>query len=172
MKTVKLLLLLLIPAALFFASCQNELPEETFFIEENFYLENDDQYYHLSDVDYFVLELYKVSRSSTPGVPLDQKPIFQNERLEKGELLRLDGLEPGYYELSGNAWKINENFNPDTFNEETASPDEYQYILVGGVSGKSDKMYQFEGYNNKYIIVEEDNPVIVKLVFTGERWSF
>lgn len=165
MKIAKLLLLLLIPAALFFASCQNELPEETFFIEEFVYT-NNTQSYHLSDADYFELELRKLNPNPTivPGVPGNNDPYNEllpyDIRLEKGEILRLEGLEPGYYKISGSAYKINEDYDPATGDE--------SFIQVGSIAGKSDRMYHFNVNNTDYIIVEEDSPVIIKLVFFGD----
>ena len=172
MKTVKLLLLLLIPAALFFASCQNELPEETFFIEEYVYPNGGDPHYHLSDVDYFELELRKLNPNPTivAGVPETNDPYNEllpyDIHLEKGEVLRLEGLEPGYYKINGFAYKINEDYNHETY-EESGLPDDAEFIYVGAVSGKSDRMYHFDINNTNYIIVEEDSPVIIKLVFFG-----
>lgn len=170
MKTVKLLILLLIPAAMFFTSCENELPEELFYIEETPDITN--QSYTLSDVDYFVLELYKLNPNPTtvPGVPANDpynELLPYDIRLEKGEVLRLEGLEPGYYRLTGNAYKINRNYNPETY-EYTSLPEDAEFIYVGAVSGKSDRMYYFDANNTNYIIVEEYSPVIIKLVFTGD----
>ena len=172
MKTVKLLLLLLIPAAMFFASCQNELPEETFFIEEYVY-QNDTQSYHLSDVDYFELELRKLNPNSTIVAGVAETNDLYNEllpydiHLEKGEILRLEGLEPGYYKINGFAYKINEDFNPATYNPLWSNPNDGPFIEVGSIAGKSDRMYHFNMNNTDYIIVEEDSPVIIKLVFFG-----
>lgn len=163
MKTVKLLLLLLIPAALFFASCQNELPEETFFIEEFVYTNGGGSHYHLSDVDYFELNLQKWNPAML-GIAGNNSPdeiIQPYIHLEKGEILRLEGLEPGYYKISGSAYKINEDYNPTT-------GDEFSIEQVGTVVGKSDRMHRFEGSGSSYIIIDEDSPVIIKLVFFGD----
>ena len=155
---------------MFFTSCENELPEELFYIEETPDITN--QSYTLSDVDYFVLELYKLNPNPTtvPGVPANDpynELLPYDIRLEKGEVLRLEGLEPGYYRLIGKAWNINENFDPAAYEAFPIAQNEERYI-VGAVSGKSDRMYYFDANNTNYIIVEEYSPVIIKLVFTGD----
>ena len=171
MKTVKLLILLLIPAALFFTSCENELPPETFLVEE-FVYPNDTQSYHLSDIDYFELELRKLNLNPTivAGVAETNDPYNEllpyDIHLEKGEILRLEGLEPGYYKINGFAYKINEDFNSATYDPLWSDPNDGPFIEVGSIAGKSDRMYHFNGTD--YIIVEEDSPVIIKLVFFGD----
>lgn len=165
MKTVKLLLLLLLPAALFFASCQNELPPETFLVEENSYTAGDPERYQLSDVDYFVLELYKLNPAEINVVGNNnfEEKVLPDIRLERGDILRLEGLEPGYYRILGQAWKINDNYDPA---EDIGAPDTGQFIHVGTVEGKSDRMQHFDN-NTDYIIVETGVPVIVRFLFTG-----
>ncbi|MBP5444319.1 MAG: hypothetical protein J6Y60_13870 [Treponema sp.] len=170
MKTVKLLLLLLLPAALFFASCQNELPPETFLIEENPDTAGNPARYQLSDVDYFELELRKLNPNPNlvAGVAANDsynELLPYDMHLEKGEILRLEGLEPGYYRLTGNAYKINRN-PKSNFDPSTDDPSEGPFILVGAVSGKSDRMYKYRG--SDYIIVEAGVPVIVRFIFTGD----
>lgn len=172
MKTVKLLILLLIPAAMFFTSCENELPPEIFQIEENPDTAGDEDRYKVSDVDYFELSLYKLNPAeiNVAGSNNLEEKVLPDMHLEKGEILRLEGLEPGYYWLRGDAYKINKNPNPD-FDPSSDDPKDGPFILVGAVSGKSDRMQQFSN-NRSYIIVEEYSPVIIKLVFTGERESY
>ena len=159
MKTVKLFLLLLIPAALLFMSCENELPEEAFLIEEILDITN--QSYTLSDADYFELSLYK----KDPEKPQEGEKLTHSARLEKGEILRLEGLDPGYYRLTGIAYKINDNFDPDTF-DPNGPLEEWPVYQVGTVWGKSDKMVTISSSN--YMIIDEANPVIVKLIFFGD----
>lgn len=169
MKTVKLLLLLLLPAALFFASCQNELPPETFLIEENSYTAGDPDRYRLSDVDYFVLDILKWNPANSLPVATPEEPVKSDIRLERGDILRLGGLEPGYYRILGEAYKINENYDPDLYEVMNYAPQYAQFIRVGTVEGKSDRMHQFAGNSSKYIIVETGVPVIVRFIFTGEN---
>ena len=93
MKIAKLLLLLLIPAALFFASCQNELPEEMMIELAS---DSPDMGWTLDDIEYFLLTLDKFYDIPGDGdfVGKEDKPIIQNQKLSKGETLVLEGLEP------------------------------------------------------------------------------
>lgn len=171
MKTVKLLLLLLLPAALFFASCQNELPPETFLMEENFYLGSYDQYYHLSDVDYFELSLNKLNlaKLGQPNISPDES-LQPDIRLERGDILRLEGLKPGYYRIIGRAYKINDNYDPTLLSDPDYIPltTDFPFYRVGTVEGKSDRMYYCGQNRTNYIIVEAGVPVIVRFIFTGD----
>ena len=160
MKIAKLFLLLLIPVALLFMSCENELPEEAFLIEE--IPDTANQSFTLSDVDYFELSLYKKDPAEERG---RGERLF-NQHLDIGEILRLEGLEPGYYSLIGWAYKINDNFDPENYNPEGGSPFDAHIYQVGTVEGKSDEMVTISGSN--YMIIDESNPVIVKLVFMGD----
>lgn len=151
MKIRKLLVLFLIPAALFFVSCENEIPEE-FQIElsENMSMNGANLDSILEQFDYFKLNLYKVSEElNGNGVPNDYEIKFLDQRLNKGDILRLDDLEPGLYELSGGTYYLDENGYEN---------------LNYNVKGKSNKMATL-GYN-EYIVVDEDSPTIVRLVIS------
>ena len=73
--------------------------------------------------------------------------ILDHVRLNKGDILRLDNLEPGKYDLWGTA------YGQPHYNDEP--------IIVGDITGKSDKMD-----DAGHIIVDDFSPTIVKLVFT------
>ena len=129
MKTVKLLLLLLIPAALFFASCQNELPEEMMIELAS---DSPDMGWTLDDIEYFLLTLDKFYDIPGDGdfVGKEDKPIIQNQKLSKGETLVLEGLEPGYYRLYGGAFSVNNYCGPVEGKTEKMKRVHYQTPLV------------------------------------------
>ena len=144
MKLGKLLVLFLIPLALFFVSCENEIPEE-FQIELSEYLYGADLDSILEQIGYFNLNLYKISEIQTDNGPsIDSELLFPDIILNKGDILKLDGLEPGLYELNGQAWSISGDY------------------VVYGIVGKSNKMVTVNDYD--YIVVDDDSPTIVKLV--------
>ena len=153
MKLGKLLVLFLIPVALFFVSCENEIPEEFLFE----YDPATNNYFTLDDADYFLLTLIKlpdgemdfsqeIQQGTVSTYTTVNPPIFTNKRLNKGELLRLEGLEPGKYKLTGGAYHL-------------AGPGYPDYI-VGSITGKGNKMDE-----NGNIIIDDISPTIVKLVF-------
>ena len=81
MKIRKLLVIFLIPAALLFTSCANEIPEE-FQIElsENMSMNGMDLDDILEQFDYFKLSLYKVSEElNGNGVPNDYEIKFLDQ---------------------------------------------------------------------------------------------
>ncbi|MBO4320380.1 MAG: hypothetical protein J5857_07915 [Treponema sp.] len=152
MKIRKLLVLFLIPVTLFFVSCENEIPEE-FQIElsENMSMNGANLDSILEQVDYFKLNLFKVFEyESVNGPTVGYSEVFFDLRLNKGDILRLDGLEPGLYELTGNPYRINE------YGEEEQS--------TYNVTRKSNKMATLGYY--EYIVVDEDSPTIVRLVIS------
>ena len=155
MKIRKLLVLFLIPLALFFVSCENEIPEE-FQIElsENMSMNGMDLDEILEQVDFFKFNIYKISEIQTDNGTYQNEgdgPFLSDIRLYKGDILRLDDLEPGLYELSGFCYYIDDN------------GDEYQSTYT--VTGKSNKMATLGYY--EYIVVDEDSPTIVKLVISS-----
>ncbi|MBO4319404.1 MAG: hypothetical protein J5857_02935 [Treponema sp.] len=154
-------LLLLVPFALFFTSCENEIPEE-FVIEINPY---SSEAYGLDDVDYFTLALYKLPEAHEESnddnglvQTEDEIPPVFHDRLNKGDVLRLGNLEPGLYYLNGSAWKYGEDRN--------------DAIEIGYVDGKSDKMETITTYGSRpgevfyhdFIVIDEFSPTVVKLV--------
>ena len=162
MKIIKsLLCLLLIPFALAFMSCNNEIPEELI-------IEVDPESqgpYELDDVDYFELGLYKLSEDDeypdnnsnyNEGTP----PLFE-VRLNKGDVLRLGNLEPGLYQLYGAAYKYFDYGDGEFLAQE-----------IGSVYGKSEKEESVEYYDSmmrewvtvSYIVIDEFSPTVVKLV--------
>jgi hypothetical protein len=154
MKLGKLLVLFLIPVALFFVSCENEIPEE--FLFELDPASSDLR--TLDDIEFVLLTLRKVPDEEIDDSQLvqpeggiyiveEQHPIFSNKRLDKGELLILEDLEPGKYRLTGTAYEVN------ALNGESNS--------IGNITGKADKM---DEHGN--IIIDDFSPTIVKLVYT------
>ncbi|MBO4320761.1 MAG: hypothetical protein J5857_09880 [Treponema sp.] len=153
MRFIKTFAILLFPIILLLTSCENNIPVE-FIIEEE---ESEyDGMYHLEDAEYFIINLQTVHEmEETPNqiwpqqgvwgiVPPD---ILDHVRLNKGDILRLDNLEPGKYDLWGTA------YGQQPYNDEP--------IMVGDITGKSDKMD-----DAGHIIVDDFSPTIVKLVFT------
>ncbi|MBP5442932.1 MAG: hypothetical protein J6Y60_06815 [Treponema sp.] len=113
MKNVRFIIfLLLVPFAFLLASCDNDMSEE-FILEVH--PESVENYNHdnpFKDIDYFMLSLYKVDldkvSSDIPQVgagttEYPQSPVFEGKRLNKGDILRLDSLEPGYYYMEAKA---------------------------------------------------------------------
>ncbi len=142
MKHIKsLLLLLLLPMAIFMTSCNNEVPEEM-AIEFDEYLFGDRESI-LEQIDYFMLTLYKV----TPDANTTYDPVRPNIRLNKGDILMLDGLEPGLYELSGWCYQYTDEGEPQA--------------LTYNVTGKTDNMYSYSYY--EFIEIDEFTPVVVRL---------
>lgn len=151
MKLGKLLVLFLIPAALFFVSCENEIPEE-FQIELSEYLSGADLDSILEQVDFFKFDIYKISEIQTDNGTYQQEdyePFLPDIRLYKGDILRLDDLEPGLYRLRGQLYEV------DEYGEE-------QMLYSYYVEGKSNKMVTVESFD--YIVVDDDSPSVVKLV--------
>ena len=151
MKHVKsLILMLLIPLTMFLGSCSNDLEEE-FTIEV---IEDPYSSYTIDDIDYFRLWLSRIPENYNPDAAImggegASVPRLTGERLDKGDILRLKDLEPGYYSLTGTAYKSQEG-------------EEIEYEAVGNVEGISDKMKEIVG--QQCFIVEQGKPVIVKLV--------
>jgi hypothetical protein len=144
MKIRKLLVLFLIPATLFFVSCENEIPEE-FQIELSEYLYGADLDSILEQVDFFKINIYKIFEIQTDNGPsIDSEILFPDIILNKGDILKLDGLEPGLYQLNGQAWSISGD------------------NVVYGIVGKSNKMVTVESFD--CIVVDDDSPSVVKLV--------
>ncbi len=149
MKQVKsLILMLLIPLTMFLGSCSNEAMEEEFVIEAD---PNSsmpiDQENPFVNVDYFGLEFYKVvgNRDTEAGYYIGDDPLdilVYEGKLFKGDVLRLENLEPGKYYITGNAYKID---------------DEYVFD-VGSITGKSNNM------DDEFIVVERGVPTVIKLV--------
>ena len=146
MKHIKsLLLLLLLPMAIFMTSCNNEVPEEMAIevIPDEYAAATLDQ------VDYFTLTLYKYDTDSVEVVKYDQMvtstELLPNYKLNKGEVIWLDDMEPGLYALSGNVCSSNGS-------------------ILGSVKGKSDNMFYSTMQGRNIIIVEEDTPTVIKLV--------
>ena len=151
MKIRKLLVLFLIPAALFFVSCENEIPEE-FQIELSEYLYGADLDSILEQVDFFKFNIYKISEIQTDNGTYqqeDDEPFLPDIRLYKGDILRLDDLEPGLYRLRGELYEVDED-------------GEEQMLFSYYVEGKSNKMVTVDYFD--YIVVDDDSPSVVKLV--------
>lgn len=161
MKKVRFIIfLLLIPFAIFLSSCNNDIPEE-FLLELD--PDSTEPYNHddpFNDIDYFLLTLYKVDLDgdstvgnaggnavSTSGVP----PIFANERLNKGDVMRLENLEPGYYKM-----------------EATVHNNAYQGLEyhrnVTVKSNNSITVHDPDGNLTEYIVIEPDVQTIIKFV--------
>ena len=158
MKFRKLLVVFLIPAALFFASCENEIPEEFLFEVSP----NSTGMRNLDDIDYVTLTLIKLpdheieSNQSTQlpivtiNLTIEEYPtIFRDKRLNKGEILRLEGLESGKYKLTGTAYEV----------------DYGNSYAIGQITGKGNKM---DDHGN--IIIDDFSPTIVKLVYTCDQY--
>ena len=155
MKHIKsLLLLLLLPMAIFMTSCNNEVPEE--FLFELDPASSDLR--TLDDIEFVLLTLRKVpdeeiddSQQFQPGVLVgiveEYPSIFRDKRLNKGELLILEDLEPGKYRLTGTAYEVNA-LNGESYG-------------IGNITGEADKM---DEHGN--IIIDDFSPTIVKLVYT------
>lgn len=155
MKHIKsLLLLLLLPMAIFMTSCNNEVPEE--FLFELDPASSDLR--TLDAIEFVLLTLRKVpdeeiddSQQAQLGVLSDiveeYPAIFRDKRLDKGELLILEDLEPGKYRLTGTAYEVN------ALNGASNG--------IGNITGKADKM---DEHGN--IIIDDISPTIVKLVYT------
>ena len=142
MKNVKsLILMLLIPLAAVFMGCENEIPEEMAIeFDENLF---GDRESILEQIDYFMLTLYKV----TPDANTTYDPVRPNIRLNKGDILMLDGLEPGLYELSGWCYQYTDEGEPQE--------------LTYNVTGKTDNMYSYS--YSEFIEIDEFTPVVVRL---------
>lgn len=132
--------------AALFSSCE-DIPEELAVeVEIPDYMDYfDDSYNPWESIDYVLLTLYKVNNSGGQGANDFGPPIFQDFRLNKGDVLRLEDVEPGIYSLSGVAYAIS---------------GEDGYSIPGYIYGKSNKMNGSESF-----IVEEGVPTVVKLVF-------
>lgn len=162
MKKVRFIIfLLLIPFAIFLSSCNNDIPEE-FLLEVDptstgYYDPNDP----FNDIDYFLLTLWKVDLDGD-SVPVlgnlsgglstyDVPPIFANERLNKGDVMRLENLEPGYYKM-----------------EATVHNNAYQGLEnrrnVTVKSNNSITVYDSDGNLTEYIVIEPDVQTIIKFV--------
>lgn len=153
MKQVKsLILMLLIPLAMFLGSCSNELEEEL-MVEVEYY--SDNPTHTIDDIDYFIIKLKKYDDT----IPFDPTSFsgpyreLKTQRLEKGEILRLENsLEPGLYLLEGYAY------------------DHDNYIICN-IYGKSSNMTTLmvnEGNTvpKDFIVVEPGVPAIIKLVIS------
>ena len=139
MKIVKLFLLFLIPVALFFASCENEL-EASFVIELDSDNPPDEEL--LNQIDYFKVTLFNYKYYIEDTIV---EYVLDDEILKKGEVLRLGDLDPGKYVL----WV-------DAYNNE----DEDNLSLI--IDIKSDKMDE-----RGHIIIDDDSPTIVTFVLRG-----
>ena len=139
MKIRKLLVLFLIPLALFFVSCENEL-QTTFIIELD--SENPPEEELLNQIDYFKLTLFNYKYYVEDTII---EYVLEDEILKKNEILRLGDLEPGKYVL----WV-------DAYN----NGDEDNLSLI--IDIKSDKMD-----NNGNLIIDDESPTIVTFVLRG-----
>ena len=160
MKKVRFIIfLLLIPFAIFLSSCNNDIPEE-FLLEVDptspgYYDPNDP----FKDIDYFLLTLYKedldeVETDTIAGAVSTVSsgtPIFTNERLNKGDVMRLENLEPGYYKMEAtvhnNAYQGLEN---------------RRHVTVK--SNNSITVHDADGNPTEYIVIEPDVQTIIKFV--------
>lgn len=147
------LLLLLIPFALAFMSCNNEIPEELII---EFIPYSGEGGYTIDDVDYLELKLYKEpdGGDGENNQVTNILPVFKGN-LYRGEVLRLGDLEPGRYTLSGTARK------------KTGGESD---CIVGYVDGVGDKVVtencgtaERPVYRD-FIIVDEFSPTMVKLI--------
>ena len=141
--------MLLIPLAMFLGSCSNEAMEEEFVIEAD---PNSsmpiDQENPFVNVDYFGLKFYKVvgNRDTEAGFYIEDDPLdilVYEGKLFKGDVLRLENLEPGKYYITGNAYKIYDDEND---------------FEVASITGKSNNM------DDEFIVVERGVPTVIKLV--------
>ena len=163
MKKVRFIIfLLLVPFAIFLSSCNNDIPEE-FLLEldptssPNAYSADDP----FGEIDYFLLTLNKVDldevvTEQTAGVLSTVSygtPIFVNERLNKGDVMRLENLEPGYYSLYVQMVGVYPPY----------------YTVHGYVTVKSNNsitVYDPNGNLTEYIVIEPDVQTIIKFVTT------
>ncbi|MBR6154202.1 MAG: hypothetical protein IKQ43_07175 [Treponema sp.] len=150
MKHIKsLLLLLLLPMAIFMTSCNNEVPEE-------FAVEIDPEslaLYSLDDLDFFKINLdYYPNLNNVEEMPQPPEtyPILDGEVLKKGDVLRLEEMKPGLYKLGGYMYNSNGDY-------------------IGSIKGKSNNMVWSNIEWAYLIVVEPEMPTIIKLVvsFTG-----
>lgn len=135
--------------ALLFISCANELEEEfRIEVDPNSYEEfiPEDPY---AEIDYFILYLEKVEeiRDESQG---DVPRILDGERLNKGDVLRLDYLKPGFYNLFGSAWKSADEENPED-----------ELLVNISVHGVSNNMVNVN--DTECFVVEPGHPTVVKL---------
>ena len=146
-----LALILVIMSLVCFVSCENELTED--FVVEIDPVSLSYSYYTVDEIDFFLLDLLKIPDSVVIGfrknpefywTPEPSDYVFEQKRLNKGDVLRLDNLEPGFYSLGGSIYKV------------TDSEPFEQYI--GWVTGKSNNMDE-----DGYIIVERGIPTVIKL---------
>lgn len=148
-------------------SCENELAEQ-FTVEvvgdipAGFDGDNP-----LKELDYFTLTLERIPEdvvaidfgNGFPGAsnnPFDvvdpDNIIFWNKKLYKGDILRLDNLEPGKYKLRASAYKAS-----DGDDEELGDP--FFGNSVGSVLVECNNMDEFGN-----IIVERGYPIVIKLI--------
>ena len=157
---ISFVLLLLVPFALFFTSCENEIPEEFLIIAPS-----SPDTYCLEDVDYFEIWVNKVPEggedySGQQIFPMGQEityipPVFEG-RLYKGDVLRLGDLEPGKYELFGRAKKyFAETDYLGTIGEVRGISDKMETVITGSERNPT---------INNYLIIDEFSPTVVKLV--------
>ena len=159
MKKVRFIIfLLLIPFAIFLSSCNNDIPEEFLLEVDPASTANYDTNDPFRDIDYFLLTLYKVDldevvtepTAGTASTVSSGTPIFTNERLNKGDVMRLENLEPGYYSL-------------DVQMVGFYSP----YFVNGSVTVKSNNSITVptdNGGSTEYIVIEPDVQTIIKFV--------
>ena len=146
-------LLLSILCLVSFLSCKNELAEDFVveLVEDPYNLNNS---YTVDDIAYFNLSL-KILDESVVQYPGDTsgpyRYIFPNQRLERGDILRLENsLEPGYYILEGYA----------------CTKDDYYICNVYGKSNKMTPIEVNEGniVTKDFITVESGVPTVIKLI--------
>lgn len=144
MKHVKsLILMLLIPLTMFLGSCSNELEEEL-MVEVEYYGDFEDDIKSVLDmIDYFELDLFPVPEE---GEELEESDfVLFGEKLYRGDVLRLENLEPGKYHIDGCAYQIQD--------EDDSLVDRVSVSFTGNTMDDDDNF-----------LVERGLPTIIKMV--------
>lgn len=136
MKIAKLLLLFLIPAALLFMSCKNEVSVD-FIIELDSEMPPEEAL--VNSIDYFKLTLFDLKYYVSDTIV---NYILDDEILYRGDILRLENLDSGKYVLWVDPYQAG---NDDR--------------LAINTTVTSNKMT-----DDGYIIIDDESPTIVKII--------
>ena len=170
----KLAMVLSVFTLILFPSCENNIPEEI-QIEVVDINDSWDQIHTLEDVldqmDYFYMTLYKVvgkkdtdSERWNDSSPDKDILIFENQRLDKNQMLLLEDLEPGIYYLKVIA--MAENYSEQM--QETYVY-EISQITVTVTSDNAVTVYDRGNYSYECIAIEQHVPTFIKLLIEYYR---